>query len=99
MRATRKSWKRRKIKNVIETLNNVQTQLDTLVKETHKAIIDTRVAFEKPDKESLESHKLYSVNKFYIMEENAFEKITKYNYEEYLNDDNIVAKFRCSLSE
>ena len=25
--------------------------------------------------------------------------ITKYNYEEYLNDDNIVAKFRCSLSE
>ena len=33
------------------------------------------------------------------MEENAFEKITKYNYDEYLNDDNIVAKFRCSLSE
>ena len=29
------------IKNVIETLNNVQTQLDTLVKETHKEIIDT----------------------------------------------------------
>ena len=41
------------IKNVIETLNNVQTQLDTLVKETHKAIIDTRVEFEKPDKDNI----------------------------------------------
>ena len=40
-------------KNVIETLNNVQTQLDTLVKETHKAIIDTRVAFEKADNDNI----------------------------------------------
>lgn len=41
------------IKNVIETLNNVQTQLDTLVKETHKEIIDTRVAFEKADNDNI----------------------------------------------
>lgn len=41
------------MKNVTETLNNVQTQLDTLVKETHKAIIDARVAFEKADKDNI----------------------------------------------
>ena len=53
MRAARKSWKTSKIKNVIETLNNVQIQLDTLVKETHKEIIDTQVAFEKADKDNI----------------------------------------------
>ena len=48
-----KGEKRRKIKNVIEILNNVQTQLDTLVKETHKEIIDTQVAFKKADNDNI----------------------------------------------
>ena len=87
-----------KDKNNSEYDNNVSAMNKIFILSTddNKEMLDK---LNKKYKESLESHKLYSVNKFYIMEENAFEKITKYNYEEYLNDDNIVAKFRCSLSE
>ena len=41
------------VSRILGTYHNVQTQLDTLVKETHKAIIDTRVAFEKTDKDNI----------------------------------------------
>ena len=87
-----------KDKNNSEYDNNVSAMNKIFILSTddNKEMLDK---LNKKYKESLESHKLYSVNKFYIMEENAFEKITKYNYDEYLNDDNIVAKFRCSLSE
>ena len=87
-----------KDKNNSEYDNNVSAMNKIFILNTddNKEMLDK---LNKKYKESLESHKLYSVNKFYIMEENAFEKITKYNYDEYLNDDNIVAKFRCSLSE
>lgn len=87
-----------KDKNNSEYDNNVSAMNKIFILSTddNKEMLDK---LNKKYKESLESHKLYSVNKFYIMEENAFEKIIKYNYEEYLNDDNIVAKFRCSLSE
>ena len=87
-----------KDKNNSKYDNNVSAMNKIFILNTddNKEMLDK---LNKKYKESLESHKLYSVNKFYIMEENAFEKITKYNYDEYLNDDNIVAKFRCSLSE
>lgn len=87
-----------KDKNNSKYDNNVSAMNKIFILSTddNKEMLDK---LNKKYKESLESHKLYSVNKFYIMEENAFKKITKYNYEEYLNDDNIVAKFRCSLSE
>ena len=62
-----------KDKNNSKYDNNVSAMNKIFILNTddNKEMLDK---LNKKYKESLESHKLYSVNKFYIMEENAFEK-------------------------